>query len=74
MAKMVVTGDRPTLAEWALAARENPHLADVKEHHVVAACHRRNVPLREGRIERRYAGDLYFGLMDVFGLSTAVPK
>lgn len=69
MPSLIVTGERPTLAEWALAARVNPHLADVREHHVVDACHRRNVPLKDGRIERRYAGDIYFGLMDSLGIT-----
>lgn len=67
MARMILQGN-PTLDEWATVARRNTHLSDVKSHHVVAAAHRRGVPLVRGRIDAKHAPDIYFGLMEVMGL------
>lgn len=62
--------ENPTIATWACTfAAQNAHLSDVKPQHVVEAAKLREVPVRDGRISGEHAGQLYFGLMDVMGLT-----
>lgn len=68
MAQRMILDGNPTLSEWAIEAARNQQLADVKAHHVVAAAWRRGIPLRAGRIDSKFAPDIYFGLMEVMGL------
>jgi branched-subunit amino acid aminotransferase/4-amino-4-deoxychorismate lyase len=66
MASMTIRGNC-TLSEWVCAARENKGLEGVQRHHVLDAAKRRGVPVKEGRIESKHAGAIYFGLMEVMG-------
>lgn len=66
MATLEVTSQRPTLSEIAVAAAERGHpqsiLAGTTREMVLAACKIRGIEVRDGRIDKRWIVDVYFGL------------
>lgn len=70
MAICDVRGPSPTASEIALAMRVNSWLSHVTRQDVLAAAKLREVPVVNGRVDRSYVADLYFGLCDLFGIKT----
>lgn len=65
MAHATIHELNPTLSSVVLALRPNLGLADLTIAEVVEAARARQVPVVEGRVDRKHVPVLYFGVRDV---------